>query len=262
MKKTFFTALILASLSSVAQVKIGVNPAQIVSGAYLQINGTSTPLLSDPKTFIVNQDGDVSIGATAASGTLYLESSHQVRTSIGLYKSGGNLYFINSEGGTSGTNPSGPGSFDIWDYTQNKLRFIILGNGNVGIGGELNPTSTLDVNGEIEAIAIKGPSDIRYKKNIRPLNNSLEKVLALKGYNYEWRREEFPDKKFKIGNDIGLIAQEVEKIIPEVVYTDDNEMQSKSIDYAKLVPLLVEAIKEQEKEIQDLKRQLNVLKAK
>ncbi len=141
-------------------------------------------------------------------------------------------------------------------YTSAVERIKINEYGNVGIG-ESNPTSKLDVNGEIEALAIKGPSDFRYKKNIIPLENALAKVLLLNGYKYEWRKEEFPNKNFKNGKDIGLIAQEVEKVFPEVVYTDADEMKSKSIDYTKLVPILVESIKELKIEIEALKTLLN-----
>lgn len=141
-------------------------------------------------------------------------------------------------------------------YTGTVPRMSITNVGNVGIG-KTNPNSMLDVNGEITALAIKGPSDIRFKKNLKPLENSLSKISSLKGYSYEWRKDEFPNKNFRKGTDIGLIAQEVEKVFPEVVYTDNDEMKSKSIDYSKLVPALVESIKELQKEIEALRAELN-----
>jgi hypothetical protein len=85
------------------------------------------------------------------------------------------------------------------------------------------------------------PSDERLKKNIEPLKSSLDKVMHLKGVSYEWKAEAILGK----GRDIGLIAQDVEAIIPELVYTDSKGY--KSLSYDKIVPVLVEAIKEQQK---------------
>jgi hypothetical protein len=91
-----------------------------------------------------------------------------------------------------------------------------------------------------------GVSDERIKINIRTIENALEKTLLLRGVNYNDIRIE-PDKLR-----MGLIAQEVELVIPEVVHTDEKTMM-KSIEYQNIVGLLVEAIKEQQKQINDLK---------
>ena len=111
----------------------------------------------------------------------------------------------------------------------------------------------LVVGGQINANGTIYNSDARYKKNIYTLNNSLEKVMQLRGVGYEMRKEEFPDKQFSDGAQVGLIAQEVEKVVPEVVVT--NADGYKSVDYAKLVPVLIEALKGQQQQRQeDLKR--------
>jgi hypothetical protein len=91
-----------------------------------------------------------------------------------------------------------------------------------------------------------GASDERIKTNIKTIENALEKTLLLRGVNYNDIRIE-PDKLR-----MGLIAQEVELIIPEVVHTDEKTTM-KSIEYQNIVGLLVEAIKEQQKQINDLK---------
>ena len=91
-------------------------------------------------------------------------------------------------------------------------------------------------------------SDERIKTNIKTIENALDKTLLLRGVEYNDIRIE-PEK-----TKIGLIAQEVELIIPEVVRTDDDGM--KSIEYQILVGLLVEAIKEQQKQIDELKNKL------
>jgi hypothetical protein len=89
-------------------------------------------------------------------------------------------------------------------------------------------------------------SDLRIKKNIRTLENSLEKVLALRGVEFD---------RIDTGqHQIGIIAQEVEKLVPEVV-KDTNGM--KSVAYGNLVAILIEAIKEQNKKIEELAKIIN-----
>lgn len=113
--------------------------------------------------------------------------------------------------------------------------------GNVGIG-IASPTYKLHVNGKVKTTGINETSDGRLKQSIKPLNNSLEKVLSLSGVSYEWRLDEYPNLGLSPGVEIGLIAQEVEKIIPEVVQTDSEGWMS--IEYTHLVPYLIESIKQ------------------
>ena len=91
-----------------------------------------------------------------------------------------------------------------------------------------------------------GVSDERIKTNIKTIENALEKTLLLRGVEYNDFRIE-PERKR-----IGLIAQEVELIIPEVVRTSEED-GLKSIEYQNLVGLLIEAIKDQQKQINELK---------
>ena len=121
---------------------------------------------------------------------------------------------------------------------------------NVGVGVTPGGTYKLQVNGRIGSTGINETSDQRYKKNIFPIENALQKVMQLQGVNYYWRAEEFREKNFVSTPQIGLIAQEVEKVIPQVVETDPNGY--KAVEYSKLVALLIEAIKEQQKKIDSL----------
>jgi hypothetical protein len=88
----------------------------------------------------------------------------------------------------------------------------------------------------------------------KSIKNSLNKVLSLQEVNFDWKVKEFSELRFPSAPQIGLIAQEVEKIVPEVIITDDKGY--KGISYEKLVPLLIEAIKEQQDEINSLKEQI------
>jgi hypothetical protein len=115
--------------------------------------------------------------------------------------------------------------------------------GYVGID-DISPSYQLDVAGTIRATGdIIAYSDIRVKENIKTIDNSLEKVSKLRGVEFN-----------KIGNNeksIGVIAQEIEKVIPEVVKEDDKGM--KSVAYGNISGLLIEAIKELKAEIEELK---------
>jgi trimeric autotransporter adhesin len=95
------------------------------------------------------------------------------------------------------------------------------------------------------------PSDERLKKEIEPLRASLDKIKKLKGVSYTRKTEKARAKE----REIGLLAQDVEKVLPELVYTDGKGY--KSLSYDKLVPVLVEAIKEQASEIKGLKEKLS-----
>jgi hypothetical protein len=122
---------------------------------------------------------------------------------------------------------------------------------NANIGGMLKVTGIttcaggLNVTGDIVASGtVTANSDEKLKENVITIENALEKVLSLRGVEY--------DRIDSGDHQIGVIAQEVEKIVPAVVYGDE----IKSVAYANLVGLLIEAIKEQQKEIEEIKKNL------
>jgi len=119
-------------------------------------------------------------------------------------------------------------------------------DGKVGIG-DTTPSYKLDVDGTIRATGdVIAYSDERVKENIKTIDNSLEKVNQLRGVEFN-----------KIGEDkksIGVIAQEIEKILPEVVREDDKGM--KSVAYGNITGILIEAIKELKLEVEELKKQI------
>lgn len=90
-------------------------------------------------------------------------------------------------------------------------------------------------------------SDERLKDNIAPIENSLDKVGQLKGYEFDWNDKQDVYE----GHDVGVIAQEVEKVVPELVQTRDDGY--KAVKYEKIVPLLINAINELKAEIEELK---------
>jgi len=128
--------------------------------------------------------------------------------------------------------------------------------GFVGIGTD-SPSHLLHVNGSVRveerltANSFTYHSDERLKKNIKTIENPLDKVLNLRGVAFDWRKNN--------RHDLGLIAQEVVELIPEVVQSERGKEKLLSVDYARIIPFLIEAIKEQQLEIQHLQSELNEL---
>jgi hypothetical protein len=98
--------------------------------------------------------------------------------------------------------------------------------------------------GSVAATAFTQSSDLRFKQNVQTYENALQKICKLRGVRFDWRQKEFPGRGFTSDHQIGLIAQEVEKEIPEVVKTDGSGY--KSVEYANIVSVLVQAVKEQQ----------------
>ncbi|MEW6732265.1 MAG: tail fiber domain-containing protein [Acidobacteriota bacterium] len=132
--------------------------------------------------------------------------------------------------------------------------------GNVGIGTTDPQNNKLYVNGDtlingtIKAFVYARPSDIRLKTNIRNINNALEKVLSLKGIEYNWKTTTASTMAFPTGTQLGFAAQDVEKILPNIVSTDANGY--KAVSYEELIAVLVEGMKEQQKMIEQQKAEL------
>ncbi len=128
--------------------------------------------------------------------------------------------------------------------------------GNIGIGTK-NPSYKLHVAGTAAGTSWTNLSDSRMKKNVTIIDHALNKVTALRGVKFEWDREQFPNKNFDEGKKIGLIAQEVEKTLPEVVSTDNEGY--KSVEYANIVGVLIEAVKELKTQNEELRARIEVL---
>ncbi len=177
------------------------------------------------------------------------------------------MQFLTSEAWT----PTAHGTRISFSTTENGVlstttRMTINHDGNVGIGTQ-TPDDPLDVVGNIrigtgmigcvqdrDGTAIAGAclSDSRFKRGVTPFEPMLSKIAALRPVHFYWRADEFPTRAFGARQSYGLMAQEVEQVLPELVSTDVDGYRA--VNYSKLPLLSVQAIK-------DLKAENDVLKA-
>lgn len=135
----------------------------------------------------------------------------------------------------------------------------LYGQGSVGVSGS-GTVYAGQFNGVVIASSYTTSSDARYKTNIATLPDALGRILALRGVSFDWRRNEFPQQNFRNGRQIGFIAQEVEKVLPELVHK--NRDGYRSVDYTAVLPVLVEAVKQQQHEIDTMKTQVASVNSK
>ncbi len=142
-------------------------------------------------------------------------------------------------------------------YVNQGTRVAIKSNGNVGIG-TTNPGSyKLYVNGIAYSTGGWLGSDRRFKKNIETIESPLDKIKSIEGVSYEWKTSEHKDMGFPEGRHFGVIAQEVEEVLPEIVKEGPNG--DKAVAYTELVPIMTEAIKQQQKQIEQQQKQIESL---
>jgi hypothetical protein len=129
--------------------------------------------------------------------------------------------------------------------------------GKIGINTD-SPTQALHVVGNICATGSIGAcSDRRFKTDIQPLHGALEKLEQLRGVSFKWNPRTYPDRQFDDATQIGLVAQEVNEVLPELVNGSEDAFYT--VDYARLTPLLLEAIKELRAQNESLKSRLETL---
>ncbi|HVY13092.1 MAG TPA: tail fiber domain-containing protein [Alphaproteobacteria bacterium] len=180
---------------------------------------------------------------------------------------GGSLYMGGGDINDVGANVKGANStftfsnltLTLSNLTANSSTSIDLTAGssvNVNTTSSDPTTVALSINGigradEFQAQRFIYQSDIRLKQNLHPIPNALDRILQVRGMNYEWRSNH--------AKDMGLVAQDVEKVFPEVVSTTGG---TKGIDYAKMVAPLVEAIRQLKEDNDALRAKVNALEAR
>jgi hypothetical protein len=235
----------------------GANTANGYSALYHNSGGSQNTAIGSralPNTG--SGSSNTAIGCTAgfnASGNQNVFLGYQA----GFYETGSNKLFIDNQGRISESDARVKsliyGVFDV-----NPANQILTINGNVGIG-TVTPNYKLDVRGTIGNNTTLYHSDIRWKTDVRPLKYGIKELLELNCVRYLWNANDYPEMGFDEGLQFGFIAQEFEKVIPELVKSDKEGY--KSIDYVKLTPVLVEAIKEQQKQIESAEQENQQIKS-
>ncbi|MBN1339564.1 MAG: tail fiber domain-containing protein [Bacteroidales bacterium] len=218
---------------------------------------------------VIDGSGNVGIGATSPASklsndaTLCSDGTKSTSTDGINWRINNGGYALGIENiatGGSGLlvdagNYSGTGA-TVAHFVSNNNSIMYIGeNGNVGIG-TTSPSQRLTVyngttTGTYTTTGWIHSSDARLKTNITPVDHALEKVKQLDGVYYQWK--DGPGEK-----QIGLIAQEVEKVLPEVVCKDNEGYYG--LSYGSMVPLLIEAVKEQQSQLDKMESENTALK--
>ena len=214
-----------------------INNQLRVGGA---VNLGSTLTVTDDTTFNKNV---ILVGSNSAATEYFKIQNASAADKFTIDSSSGNTAIVGTltvtDTTTLNSTVTSTAVVNITNATASttKTTGALVVTGGVGIGGDLF------VGGDIAAYAT---SDQRLKDNITPIPNALNKVLLTSGNTFDWN-----DKSDKEGSDVGVIAHEILEVLPEAVTTRDNGYLA--VRYEKLVPLLIEAIKELKAEVDELK---------
>ena len=220
-----------------------VNAQKKLTKANINISG-----FNNDSGFTTNTGTVTSVGVTAGSG---LTGGGTVTTS--------GTVTLNVGAGTGIDVAADAISVDVSDFmTNGSNNRVLTATGTDAMNAEANMTfdgSTLAVTGAITAtgdVTAFFTSDKNLKQNIVNIDNSLDKVSKLNGVYYNWTKEALEKNKHLVDEkEVGVIAQDVEAVLPELVAT--REDGSKAVRYERLCAVLIESIKELKKEIQELK---------
>ena len=146
------------------------------------------------------------------------------------------------------------GSFKVYGNTEISGGYIGIGVPEEEVTHALTLPNNSDASGQVKANAFVTYSSLRYKNNIQPITNPLDKIAKMRGVTYNWKDSGEPD--------VGLIAEEVIDILPEIVSFEKNGHDAFGIDYSKLTSLLLESIKAQQNMIEGQNKKIQALEEK
>lgn len=232
----------LEFVNNLGTVAIGANTAMNNTGAGNVAIGTEAAFQNTSGRF------NLALGYRALRQNTSGEGNIAIGYNAGFNETGSNKLYIDN----SNTNTP-----LIWGDFANDVTNI---NGKLGIGvaSPSNITNELEVNGSAVMISLTETSDQRFKKNIEQLSGSLAKLQSLRGISYDWKTEAYPQKRFKAGRQIGFVAQEVQRVFPQLVSQSSDGYYS--VSYSGMTPVLVEAMKEQQQLIEELRQMVLDLK--
>ena len=201
--------------------------------------GTNAVAMGNGTTASGNESTAMGVGTTASGGIstamgYFTTASDYASVVIGQFNSSGS-----SATSASSFSTSAP-AFVIGNGTSGSLSdaFKVMFNGNATVSNDLTVSGDVNIT-----------SDARLKSNIVSLGSTLSKLLQIDGKSYEMKGKQ----------KIGVLAQEIQEVFPELVSEDDNEMLA--VNYQGLVPVLINALKEQDEKINRLEKLVEKLVA-
>ena len=230
----------------------------------VQITGSLTTIGASTATSfngVINSTNGVISGSTQLIATLpsgVISGSSQVDATATTNFNSGIKTKLDAEGVISGSSQVTRTLQQITDTGASTSNAITISNATASTTkttGALVVTGGIGTSGDIFAggdIVAYASSDIRLKDNVELISNPLQKINQIGGYSFVWNEEKQDTYK---GKDYGVIAQEIEQILPELVDTRDNGY--KAVKYDKLVSLLIECIKDLSKQMEQLKQKIN-----
>ncbi len=240
---------------------LSISTSAVGSPALLQMNNSNASVSPDWRIKIggyADYEGYFRIGRGNFTG-FDLGITWDGHTQAGSNKTFGVL----NEGGFVSVNNANTGFYthsgSFAELTgMNSVRFSVSlaekmridGSGNVGIG-TTSPSYLLHVNGTVYATGAAGAlSDVRHKTKIAVIGDgALDSIMRLRPVTFYWKQ---PKDSGMQGQQMGLIAQEVEKILPNTVLTANDKENTKGLKYNELTVLLIKSVQEQQREIADL----------
>ena len=247
---------IIGGIGSITQLQVtGIstfNNGPIFIGAATSTGTASQPLQVTGGAYV---SGNLGIGSTNPAQKLHVVGN--VRITGGIYDSNNNVgsassVLTSTGSGISWVAASGGGATLTNDTTTNATYYPTFSSATSGTYSTAYVSNTKCTfnpsTGTLSATVFTSLSDETQKTDIQPIENAISIVKQLQGVKYKWINDDNQPS-------IGVIAQEVEKVLPEVVSTNDNGL--KSVSYGNIIGLLIEAIKEQQVCIEELKKKLN-----
>ena len=205
---------------------------------------------------VASTTGDIALG-TRTSGNYVATMTAGTGITVGTATGEGSTPIITNTGVTSNVAGTGVTVSGATGAVTISIGQAVATSSNVqfnslGVGMAASATvGRIDATNDIVAFS---SSDIRFKENIQPIENALEKISKISGNTYDWKAENKIEHGYE-GNDVGVIAQEIEAVLPQLVQTRENGF--KAVKYDKLVALLIEGIKEQQLQIEQLRIDLD-----
>ncbi|SVD48095.1 uncharacterized protein METZ01_LOCUS400949, partial [marine metagenome] len=248
------TGLVQADLTKLAAVDATAAELNLMDA------GTSpgSVTLAGGDGFVINDADDVMKQALISDIPTFVAS--QTLTGVKIADNGN----IGSASATTAITIAGSGAVTLAQRDIHSAGITLAESQQIGVAANLDlmtfTSAGVAFTGNITTdLALVVTSDARYKKNITPVSDAQEKLSELNPVNYEMRRNEFSSKGFNDKKQWGFIAQEVEKIMPELIHADKDGYRS--MNYTGIIPLLTKAVQEQQTEMEKQQKEIDELKA-